>query len=293
MAIQTKLQTRFTVQKLFAVVICLLLGLWGVYDYVVKIPAQTRAHERGQVFPLVKTALEAPFDSDTRTQSIVAAQTAVRDAQAKLLNVKLDGNLTREELVEAVEGVTESTEQQWLAILALFKTALDETALRTPTQPPSDRIDLAYKLAETGNNAVANVAPPGRFDRTTQWMFILCLPFAPYFLWGLVRARRHAYRLDDDGTLHTPDQTWTAEEIADVDMSRWMAKSVAWVVHTDGRRIKLDDYVYRNVHLIAGALASARYPEQWDAEARKVRGDDEDELETGEIAPEPSATDGG
>jgi hypothetical protein len=290
MAIQTRLQTRFTVQKLFAVVICLVLGLWGVYDYAVKIPTQTRAFERGQVFPLVKAALEAPFDSDTRTETIVKAQASVREAQAKLLNVTLDGSLTREQLVEAVEGVTEATEQRWLAILALFKTALDETAQRTATEAPSDNISLAYKLAEAGNNAVANVAEPGRFDRATQWLFIACLPFVPYFLWGLLRVRGQSYRLDDDGTLHAPDQAWTADEIADIDMGRWMAKSVAWVVHTDGRRMKLDDYVHKDVHLIVGALASQRYPDEWDAEAKRVGADDEESAE-GDLAPEPTASD--
>ncbi|MCP3903993.1 MAG: hypothetical protein GY715_10200 [Planctomycetes bacterium] len=276
MAIQTRLQTRFVVQRLFAVVICLVLGLWGVYDYMVKIPAQTRAHARGQVFPLVKAALEAPLDSPTRMDTIKTAVTVVQEAQAELLDITLDQNLTREQLLAAIEGIKESTDQQWLAILAIFKTALAETAQRTATQPPTDAITLAFKLAEAGNNAVANIPPPGGFDRATQWMFMLCLPFAPYFLWGLLQARRRSFRLDDDGTLHAPGETWPREEIDDIDMGRWMAKSVAWVVHTDGRRLKLDDYLHRNVHLIVGALASERYPREWDAEAKRLGAGEEE-----------------
>ena len=128
----------------------------------------------------------------------------------------------------------------------------------------------AYELAKDGVNRTADVSSPGKFDRATQWMFILCLPFAPYYTWSLLAAKRRVYRLDADGTLHAPEGTWTKEEIADIDMGRWMSKSIAHVVHSDGRRIKLDDYVYRNVHLIVGAIASKRYPEEWATDARRI-----------------------
>ena len=39
MAIETRIQKRQTIQNVAYAVICLILGLWGWYDYAVKIPA--------------------------------------------------------------------------------------------------------------------------------------------------------------------------------------------------------------------------------------------------------------
>jgi hypothetical protein len=94
-----------------------------------------------------------------------------------------------------------------------------------------------------------------------------------------LKARKQHYRLDDDGTLHYVGDAqlgtgaWSAAEIADIDMSRWMAKSIAWVVKSDGTRLKLDAYVHKDLHLIIGAIASQKYPEAWDAEAKPVKKD--------------------
>jgi len=93
---------------------------------------------------------------------------------------------------------------------------------------------------------------------------------------------RQRYRLDDEGALHfTGDKqqgagVWAANEIADIDMSRWMRKSIAWVVRNDapssaGNRLKLDAYQHRNLEKVVGALASRFHPEQWDDEARPVK----------------------
>ena len=49
-------------------------------------------------------------------------------------------------------------------------------------------------------------------------------------------------------------------------------------MHVDGRRVKLDDYIYRDTHLIVGKLASERYPTEWDEEAKRVTaGEDGDD----------------
>ena len=84
-------------------------------------------------------------------------------------------------------------------------------------------------------------------------------------------ATRRVYSLDDEGTLSTPDGKWRQEEIADIDMDRWMAKSIAWVVPRQGRRVKLDDYKFRNLHLIVGAISARLHPDEWDSEARPVK----------------------
>ena len=64
---------------------------------------------------------------------------------------------------------------------------------------------------------------------------------------------------------------WAPDDIADIDMSQWMKKSIAQLGHTDGRRIALDDYLYQDLHLIVGAIAARLHPEQWDEQARIVK----------------------
>lgn len=121
---------------------------------------------------------------------------------------------------------------------------------------------------------------PAAYDRPTQWLFISCILMVPYFWLELARVKKRIYRLDEDGTLHLPkgtqpSETWRPSDIADIDMERWMAKSVAWLVHRDGTRIKLDDYKHKNLHLIVGAVASRLYPDQWTAEAKPVKAEEE------------------
>ncbi len=271
MAITTKLQTKYTLQKVFVILLCLVMGLWGVYDHEVKIPAKARAYERGQVCLKTKNALEADPASPTTGGKLAEAKTALDEQFRKLLDggdVKLT---TPEEAERAIESIRARNEEDWLKVLILFQLALGEAQNRTASQDPSNQFTMAYEVAKKGVDDTADVTPPGRFDQATQWMFILCLPFVPYFAWSLIRARRRVYSLDDDGTLHAPEGTWTKDRVSDIDMSRWMAKSIAHVEVEGGERVKLDDYVYRNTHLIVGALASERYPEEWDAQARQQK----------------------
>jgi hypothetical protein len=129
---------------------------------------------------------------------------------------------------------------------------------------------------------------PAAYDRATQWLFISCILMVPYFWLELARVKKRVYSIDDDGTIHLPkgtqpSETWRPSDVADIDMNRWMAKSLAWLVHSDGTRIKLDDYKHRNLHLIVGAVASRLYPDQWTAEAKPVKTEEEAaEPETGE-----------
>jgi hypothetical protein len=43
------------------------------------------------------------------------------------------------------------------------------------------------------------------------------------------------------------------------------------VVHTDGRRVLLDDYLFKGIFRIVGELAAAQYPDLWTDEAKKIK----------------------
>lgn len=112
---------------------------------------------------------------------------------------------------------------------------------------------------------------PSRFDRLVQILAMSCLLGAPYFFWVLSRSRRTVYQLEPDGTLVLPDgEKWPQASIHDLDMSRWMSKSVAVVIHADGRRLKLDDYVHAGVDKIVGRLAARLHPGRWTEDARRI-----------------------
>jgi hypothetical protein len=121
--------------------------------------------------------------------------------------------------------------------------------------------------------------PPSKMDWLTQWFYASLLLCVPPMFNSYLKVKRQVYTLDDDGTLHFqgdpehPSGSWPPAEIADIDMSRWMAKSIAYAVHTDGRRLKLDAYHHRNLDLIIGAIASRLHPEDWQSDARPVKKD--------------------
>ncbi len=221
MALTTTIARHFALRQIIMAVVCLGLGLWGLYDYQIKIPRQQAVWKDYENQTQKKTALED-----------------LRDERA----------LTGAEI------------QEFEATVAKLN------RLGSPTKP-------------------------GKLDRLVKGLaFVPCLPFTPYFLWVYVRTKRRVYRLDDDGTLHLPQGVWPQDQIADIDMSRWMAKSIAYVVDKQGTRVKLDDYKYRNLHLIIGGIASRLYPEAWDAEAKQIKAD---EAEGDEAANESPAIDTG
>jgi hypothetical protein len=230
MAITTRIAPMYGGQKIFAAVLFLVFGLWGVYDYVWAIPQK-----------------------ELRFEQYEAAMTQ------------------RASIIERLE----------------------RNGFLTETEVAS--LDAANR--EIGELAPGGVVPvkPRTWDRATQWAFISCLPFAPWFLVLFFKAKRQKYTLDDDGTLHftgDPEHqsgAWTQDEIVDIDMSRWMAKSIAWAVHADGRRLKLDAYLHKDLHLIIGAIAHRFYPDEWDTEAKLVKDAEEETVET-LAAPEDSAT---
>jgi hypothetical protein len=273
MPIETTLQSRYAVQKVFVIAVFLVMGLWGLYDYIVKIPRRERAYERGQICFTVKEALAAAAaepGASSRTKAADARNTVDAAITALLTQgMRKDDGAPPPTNEEVLRAVRKNDDEDWLKLLVVFHLALVEAERLTPGASPSAAYTTIYDLAEQAVGATSGVKKPNKFDRITQWLFILCLPAVPYLAWQWVQARRQFYRLDDAGTLTGPGFSWARDDIADIDMGRWMAKSVASVVHRDGTRVRLDDYVHRNTHLIVGAIASRMYPDAWTEEARR------------------------
>ncbi len=147
-------------------------------------------------------------------------------------------------------------------------------------QPTQAEID-EYTRINNELNAIAPggkmPSPPSKFDHVVQWIYIACGPFAIMPALSLLRLRRQRYQLDEAGTLSfhgdpaLGDGAWKATDIADIDMHRWMAKSIAWVVPMSGERLKLDAYQHTNLDQIVGSIASRLHPEAWQPDARPVK----------------------
>lgn len=129
--------------------------------------------------------------------------------------------------------------------------------------------EAAKKVVEKGRPT-----PPAAYDRPVQlWLYMVgCgVMGVPYFLAAWLAAARKTYRLEDDGTLVAPEGRFAAADIQDIDMSRWMSKSIATVMLPGGRKVVLDDYKFKGMHLIVGKLAHDRHPEDWTDDARDMK----------------------
>jgi hypothetical protein len=205
MPIETRIRPSMTAKNLIAAAVCFGFGLWGWYDYAVKIP-QERADY-------------AAFTEAEKTNSDIELASRTK-------------TLTDEERAKAKEA---------RATLDRFKEA-------KPSEPASYDDDIQL------------------------WVYIIgCgVLSGPYFLYAQWKLTRRRFRLDDDGTLHSREGTFAADQLADLDMSRWMEKSIATAVTTDGMRVDMDDFLYKGVEDIVATLAARFHPGQWTSDARPI-----------------------
>jgi len=94
---------------------------------------------------------------------------------------------------------------------------------------------------------------------------VMGVPFFVYSQWQLSRKR---FRLGDDGSFECNEDRFTAQQITGIDMSRWMAKSIATLEVDGGRRIELDDFKYKGVEEIVAHFAARFEPGKWTSDAR-------------------------
>lgn len=148
-----------------------------------------------------------------------------------------------------------------------------EAASRTRTLTDEEREKAKEARATLDRFKEAKPSEPASYDDDIQlWVYIVgCgVLSGPYFLYAQWKLTRRRFRLDDDGTLHAPEGTFAADQLADLDMSRWMEKSIATAVTTNGTRIDMDDFLYKGVEDIVATLAARFHPGQWTSDARPI-----------------------
>lgn len=229
MPIRTSIQPRQIWKNSIAAVACAGFGVWGLYDYLVTIPAREQAFADHR-------ALTAARDSIEAKRAKAGALSAVDISEYERIN--------------------------------------QELATRFKAAP----------------------AKVEAYDRPVQlWVYVVGCGIlgTPFFIWPLISLRKKQFSLEDDGTLRFPEGECHIDQVASIDMGRWMAKSIAVVTLPSGTQSILDDYKYKNLDLIIGAIASRLHPDEWTAEAKPVKKSGDEPADEPEEEAEDEAGDQG
>ena len=292
--IQTRPRTRWVIQMSLMTVMCAVFGVWGWYDYSVKIPMDELGYQKQVAFTDVKIGLEGHANGED--DALKSALSAVQAASQRLTDAMTESEIeelrrVREEMQSKFKEEFQRAQDEGLVSLEFNYTAELGTVARARLRW-SLEIDRLYtgllqvskgewaRGSESFANFVEGVSAgitayqsfpvPNKWNRLVQWLFILCGPYAVVAGLQLVNGLRRKYSVDEEGTFHHPKGTWAAAEITDIDMSRWMSKSVARIIHADGRNVKVDDYVHQDADQIIGAIANRLRPEEWTDHAKAV-----------------------
>ncbi len=137
-----------------------------------------------------------------------------------------------------------------------------------------DTAELTAIKGRLAKEFIEAPAPPPAYDRAVQlWVYVVGCGVlgTPWSLWSLLSLRKRRFEITDDGMLVTPEGSCPVSEVRDIDMSRWMSKSIAVVTLANGATSLMDDYKYKRVHLIVGAIAHRLYPLDWTSEAKIMK----------------------
>ncbi|MSR45327.1 MAG: hypothetical protein EXS15_08275 [Phycisphaerales bacterium] len=161
-------------------------------------------------------------------------------------------------------------------VYAEIKEVFDLLEKRAQSARLTDAEIAQYELAKSKMASFIGGAPEPIpfYDPPLQlWVYVVgcgAIGF-PWCCWTIVQLRRKEFSLDDAGNLTANGVALASANMATIDMSKWMSKSIATVVGINGERIKLDDYMLQDLHLIVGALAHRFEPALWTLEATKVK----------------------
>ena len=298
--IQTRPRTRWVIQMSLMTVVCAVFGVWGWYDYSVKIPMDELGYQKKVAFSNVKSGLEAHANGEdsalqTAVQAVQAAQqqltasmTEVEVEQLKSVRRELESPQFIAELKKSQEeglnpaqfvdrylsdqkslGKVARARVLWSRDIDRLLIALIEVGSGRWERGSDDLADFV-EFVSTGITNFQKYPVPNKWNRMVQWLFILCGPYAVVAGLQLASGLRKKYSVDEEGNFHHPHGSWAAAEINDIDMSRWMSKSVAKIVHADGRTVVVDDYIHQDADQIIGAIAHRLRPAEWTDDAKAV-----------------------
>lgn len=262
-AVEATIGKGYVIRAWIIIIVCLVLGIWGIFDYAWVIPNQEKYFQRRAISMAVEAVLVQARDNSPEYMT-------EREKLLEDLKVAIDANRVEPApTLQEVQASDPASNIAWFATLKVYKAGVSSGVM--PSGAPSDPMRQAGKLAERDLALYGDIKEPSVYDRPVQWLFILSLLMVPYYGHILSKHSKRVYALDDKGDLQMPEGTWAADDIADIDMSRWMKKSTAEVIHRDGTRVNLDAYIYKDMNLIIGSIAHGMYPESWEPDGRRIK----------------------
>jgi len=284
------LAPRFWIEKVIFGTVCVVLGVWGIYDYTIAIPQQEKSWEWRKTL----TGYQKIFDSweeENLDELIKKAEKHIQEkTEALQVNKKNGPSLEDFENVNININPNLQDEESVIGFLYLA-TAVIKNEYQKTRKPNNlvfpEKLLPVKKFVFNGLNQVGGVEKPSDFDRYVQWAFISCLPYGFWiFLKTLSLMRRgKKYKLNTiEKTIKTPggiyfygEHTKSDEQrIVGVDMSSWSSKTgsarkswMAWLVTKDNKKICLDDFPYKNMWKIVGEIAHHFEPNKWSKDAKR------------------------
>lgn len=276
----------YSIRCWLIMIVCLVLGLWGVYDYVWAIPTQAEHAERRELTQEVRILLDV---SDIPVHRSGEELISVLRNKLGTFQFQVPGTGETDPLrmmTDELDRIEPRSREAWMITMMIYITGLQaelDVQVNFPVHGSREAAkQTALALAARSLDLYGDAQTPSIYDRPVQWLFMISLIFIPFYAWSLLVFSPKKYALEEDGTLHLPEGAWSRDDTADIDMTRWMSKSTAWIEHVDGTRIKLDAHIYKNLHLIIGAVAHRFHPDKWQEDGRKVKPLDESEPEPDE-----------
>ena len=315
------LAPRYWVEKTIFAIICLVLGVWGIYDYAVAIPNQERAWEWRSLL----TTYQKVFDSWQEPEFNDALKKASETLKEKIKTEIHPNSANKEdeknspvklEIKTSLENSESVLGYLWLGLGIVQKESKTAVLLEEKKQLPDSLIPIKNFVLD-GLNQVGEIEKPSDFDRYIQWAFILCLPYAFWLFLNIFIKKNESkkYKIDLKSKMLTVplgtfsysqnnNNTKDTKSITAIDMSSWSSKTgsarkswMAWVITKDERKICLDDFPFKGMHKIVGEIAHHLEPELWTKEAKKTNSNKErklnnSKLEEKSIQSQESQTDG-
>lgn len=208
MALESRIRRRNVWFAVGYAALCAVLGIWGAYDYWVRIPRQ---------------------------------ETQFAEYQSATERVKAYADMS-------VPGA--------------------------PRLSPAQEADYQAAREVVDRYAAGAPTPVAAYDRPLQlWIYMIGCGIigTGWCVASLVRTASRRFRLDDQGTLHAGTREVRQDDVTGIDMTRWMAKSIATLQVRDGAPVVLDDYKYAGMHLIVGTYAHRFEPQTWNSDATPVK----------------------
>jgi hypothetical protein len=151
----------------------------------------------------------------------------------------------------------------------------DLSVPNAPRLTPDQEADYQKARETVDKYASGAPTPVAAYDRPLQlWVYMIGCGIigTGWCVVGLARTAGHRYVLEDDGTLVVGSRRIPPADVTGIDMSRWMAKSIATLQLRDGAPpVVLDDYKFGSMHLIVGTYAHRFEPQRWNADATIIK----------------------